>query len=68
MSELRELNLAEFLAVFEGKNPKFKRTVIADKILSSFYEKEWIGKIKEEEIGGIDYYRVYSKNNSKKSK
>lgn len=68
MSELRELNLAEFLAVFEGKNPKFKKTVIADKILSSFYEKEWIGKIKEEEIGGIDYYRVYSKNSSKKSR
>lgn len=61
MSELRELNLAEFLAVFEGKNPKFKKTVLADKILGSFHEKEWIGRIKEEEIGGIDYYRVYSK-------
>lgn len=50
---------------FERKNPKFRKTVITENILNSFHKKGWVGKVKEEEIRGIDYYRAYSKDNSK---
>ena len=56
--------MAEFLEVFERKNPKFRKTVITENILNSFHKKGWVGKVKEE-IRGIDYYRAYSKDNSK---
>lgn len=65
INRLKQLNLGEFLKVFEGKNPKFKKTVIAENILNSFNKKGWVGKIKEEETGGVDYYRAYSKVNGK---
>ncbi len=59
--------MGEFLDVFERKNPKFEKTVVAKNILNSFHKKGWVGKIKEKEVGGIVYYRAYSKDNSKKT-
>ena len=64
INQLSQLNMAEFLEVFERKNPKFRKTVITENILNSFHKKGWVGKVKEE-IRGIDYYRAYSKDNSK---
>jgi hypothetical protein len=59
---LQKLGKTEFLQVFDGnKNPKFLRTDSNYQILEAFQRKNWIGKIRDEEVQGEDYYRVRGK-------